>query len=145
MNNDPTMHEPDHRRGRGDRGSMMPMAIIFVSFLLISTGALVSASQAWGERRQAQATAAAAARAASQPSVDEIVNGVIVLDPVLAEARAQIVLSDAGFTGPVNVSADSVTVTATGTVSYAFGAPPGFPPSMTATATADVANQVLGG
>jgi len=132
-------------RGRGDRGSMMPMALVLISFLLIAFASLLSASQAWGERREAQATAAAAARAATQPSPNEIVGGVVALDPALASGRAQLVLSSAGIAGSVSVSGQSVTVTATAPVEYAFGAPPGFPSSMTATATADAANQILGG
>ena len=142
--NDRVSH-PRGGRCRGDRGSMMPMALVLISFLLLAFASLLCASQAWGERREAQATAAAAARAATQPSPNEIVGGAVVLDPALASGRAQLVLSSAGISGSVSVAGQSVTVTATAPVVYAFGAPPGFPSSMTATATADATNQILGG
>ena len=132
------------RRGRGDDGSMMPMAVVMIAFLIVSFVSLVSASEAWAERRDAQAVASAAARSAAQPGPAEIVNGVVALDPAAAEARAMAVLSAAGHSGSVSVSGGSIRVTATGTVNYTFG-PPGFPGSMTATATADVVNSVLGG
>ena len=61
------------RRGRGDDGSMMPMALVIIAFLIVSFVSLVSASEAWAERRDTQAVAASAARAAAQPGVDEIV------------------------------------------------------------------------
>lgn len=132
------------RRGRGDEGSMMPMALVMISFLIIAFVSLVSASEAWAERRDAQAVASAAARAAVQPGPDEVVGGVLILDPAAAQARGQSILSASGHTGSVQVDGDSVTVVATGTVDYSFGTP-GFPSSMTATVTADAANQVLGG
>ena len=132
------------RRGCGDGGSMMPMALVLIAFLIVAFVSLVSASEAWGERRDAQATAAAAARAAAQPGVDEIVGGQVQLDAGAAAGRAQSILSTTGHTGSVSVSANTVTVTATGMVDYSFGGP-GFPSSMTATATADADNSVLGG
>lgn len=132
------------RRGRGDDGSVMPMAVVMITFLLIAMFSLVSASQAWGERRDAQAVASAAARAAAQPGPDEIVGGRVLLDPGAASARAQMVLSASGHSGSVSVTGTTVTVTATGAVSYAFAAP-GFPTAMTATATADANNNVFGG
>lgn len=131
-------------RGRGDDGSMMPMALVIIAFLIVSFVSLVSASEAWAERRDAQAVAASAARAAAQPGVDEIIGGVVTLDPDAAAARAASVLAAAGHTGGAVVSGATVTVTATGMVDYSFG-PPGFPSSMTATVTADANNQVLGG
>lgn len=135
---------PDCSRGCGDRGSMMPMAIVIIAFLMIAFASLISASQAWGERRDAQAVAAAAARAAAQPGPDEILGGEVVLDQGAANARAQQVLGASGHTGSAAVSGTTVVVTATGDVSYAFPAT-GFPSTMTATASADAANQVLGG
>lgn len=131
-------------RCRGDRGSMMPMAIVLISFLLVAFMSLMSASQAWGERRDAQAVAAAAARAAAQPGPDEIVGGRVELDPGAASARAQTVLGASGHSGSVSFSGDTVTVTATGSVDYAFAAP-GFPSTMTASASADATNSVFGG
>lgn len=133
------------RRCEGDGGSMMPMALVLIAFLIVAFVSLVSASEAWAERRDAQAVASAAARAAVQPGVDEIVGGVIVLDPNAAANRALAVLAANGHTGTAVVSGgDTVTVVATGTVEYSFG-PPGFPSSMTATVTADANNSILGG
>lgn len=132
------------QRGRGDDGSVMPMAVIMVTFCILAMFSLVSASQAWGERRDAQAVAAAAARAGAQPGPAEIVDGRVQLDPTAAAARAQTVLASSGHSGSVAVSGTTVTVTATGTVDYAFSAP-GFPSTMTATANADAANRVGGG
>lgn len=132
------------RRFQGDDGSVMPMAVILITFLIVAMFSLVSASQAWGERRDAQAVAAAAARAAAQPGSAEIVGGRVQLDPDAATARAQTVLVDSGHSGSVSVAGTRVTVTATGTVDYAFAAP-GFPSTMTATASADANNSIGGG
>lgn len=132
------------QRGRGDDGSVMPMAVVMITFLIVAMFSLVSASQAWGERRDAQAVAAAAARAGAQPGPAEIVDGRIQLDPGAVIARAQTVLSASGVSGSVSVSGSRVTVTATAVVEYAFSAP-GFPSTMTATANADAANGVGGG
>ena len=132
------------RRGRGDAGSVMPMAVILITFLIVAMFSLVSASQAWGERRDAQATAAAAARAAAQPGPDEIVNGRIQLDPGAASARAQMVFAASGLSGSVSVNGTRVAATATGSVDYAFAAP-GFPSTMTATAFANADNRAFGG
>ena len=142
--NEHDIAEPASRRVRGDRGTLMPMAVVLITFLLVAFVALVSASQAWGERRDAQAVAAAAARAAAQPGPNEIVAGRVQLDPGAASARAQMVLGASGHSGSVSIAGLTVTVTATGTVNYAFGAP-GFPSTMTATATADANNSVTGG
>lgn len=138
------MNEARQHRGRGDDGSVMPMAVVMITFLLIAMVSLVSASQAWGERRDAQAVASAAARAGAQPGPDEIVGGRVQLDPDAASARAQTVLGASGHSGSVSVTGTTVTVTATGTVSYAFAAP-GFPTTMTATANAAANNDVFGG
>jgi hypothetical protein len=140
----PRAERSSRRRCRGDNGSMMPMALVMVAFLIVSFAALVSASEAWGERRDAQATAAAAARAAAQPGAEEIVGGRVQLDAGAAAGRAQSILSSSGHTGSVSVSGNTVTVTATGTVEYSFGGP-GFQSSMTATVSADAENSVFGG
>lgn len=131
-------------RCRGDRGSLMPMAVVMITFMIIAMISLVSASQAWGERRDSQAVAAAAARAAAQPGPDEIVGGRVQLDPGAASARAQTVLSASGHSGSIAVAGTTITVTATGSVNYAFAAP-GFPATMTAKASADANNSVFGG
>ena len=123
---------------------MVPIALVLIGFLIVAFVSLVSASEAWAERRDAQAVAAAAARAGAQPGVDEVVNGAVVLDPGAAQARASTVLAAAGHSGSVTVAGGTVIVTATGSVDYTFG-PPGFPSTMTATASADLDNSILGG
>jgi hypothetical protein len=49
-----------------DRGDVILTTTVFVAFLMFGAWALVSAGQQWGARRDAQASAAAAARAGAQ-------------------------------------------------------------------------------
>lgn len=132
------------RDGVRDRGDTMLMTTILVTGLLLGAFALVSASQAWGHRRDVQATAQAAARAAVQVSPVEVRSGEVVIDPWLASQRAADVATAAGYSSSVAVAGDTVTVTVTGDVSYNFESP-GFPSSMTATATATIQRGVLTG
>lgn len=133
----------DERRLR-DRGDTMLMTTIFVTFLMLGAFALISASQAWGARRDVQATAQAAARAAVQVTPAEVRGGLVVLDPALAGARASEVAAASGYSASVSVSGVSVTATVSGPVSYSFSAP-GFPGSMSASATATVQRGVDSG
>ena len=87
---------------RRDRGSVMPMTVVLIAFLMIGAWALISAGQQWGARRDAYAAAAAAARAAAQADPDLLRAGVIV-DEGRAAERAQAVLAAAGYTGSVVV------------------------------------------
>jgi hypothetical protein len=80
----------------------MPMATIFVIFLMIGAWALVSASQQWGARREAHGVAASAARAGAQGDPNVLRTGG-VLDPDIATERAQQILSASGYTGTVNI------------------------------------------
>ena len=120
--------------GVRDRGDTMLMTTILVTFLMLGAFALISASQAWAARRDVQAVAQSAARAAVQVGPSEARDG-IRLDPGLAAQRATTVASAAGYTATIHITGDQVTVTVTAPVAYRYAAP-GFPTSMTATATA---------
>lgn len=130
------------QRSRGDRGDTMLMTTVLISFLLVGSWALVSGSEQWGARRDAQAVASAAARAAAQVGDTEVRNGVNI-DPRLANARAAAVLSESGYSGSALVNGLTVTVRATGSVSYSFPSP-GFPSSMSATASATATPGITG-
>ena len=127
-----------------DRGDTMLMTTILVAFLMVGAFALISASQAWGARRDVQATAQAAARAAVQVSPQEVRGGSVAIDPAMATARANEVATASGYNASIAVSGTTVTATVSGSVSYAFGGA-GFPSSMTAPATASVQRGVFSG
>lgn len=131
------------RTSDNDDGSTMPMAVIFIAFLMVSAFVLVSASQQWNTRRDALAVAAAAARAGAQGSTGSVRN-VEGLDAAGANDRAQRLISAAGFSGSVTVSGQSVTVTVTAAVKYAFPSP-GFPASVSGTSTATAQQSVVEG
>jgi hypothetical protein len=120
----------------------MPMATIFVAFLMVGAWALVSSSQQWTTRRDAYATAAAAARAGAQPDPVLLRSGGL-LDPSAAVDRAQQVLDAAGYSGSVTIDGAAVTVTVTARVAYAFPSP-GFPATVTGVATATARRGVDG-
>jgi hypothetical protein len=120
------------------------MATVLVIFLMVGAWSLVSASQQWNTRREVHAVAAAAARAGAQSDPDTLRAGAgAVLDPGAATQRAQAILAASGYTGAVTVDGISVTVTVTGTVGYAFPSP-GFPDSVTGTASAIARRGVTG-
>ena len=129
-------------RDQCDRGSLMPMAAIFVAFLMIGCWALVSASEQWAARREAHAVAAAAARAGAQGDLGSIRIGGIV-DPAAATARAESVIVAAGHSGSVRVDGTLVTVTVQVGVDYAFPTP-GSPATVVGSATAVAAAGVTG-
>lgn len=122
------------QRRHDDRGSLMPMTTILISFLMLGGWALLSATQQWSARRDAHATAAAAARAGAQGDEQSLRAGGVV-DPVAATGRAQAILSASGFVGSVVVNGETVTVTVFASVDYAFPAP-GFPASVSGSASA---------
>ena len=130
------------RRLRGDEGSVMPMTTILITFLLFGAWALVSASQQWNTRRDVYGAAAAAARAAAQATPAALRNGA-VLDTDGAVARAEEVLTVAGYRGAITLNGATVTVTITAPVDYAFPSP-GVPARVTGTATATVRRGVNG-
>lgn len=126
-----------------DRGEVMLMTTIVIAFLMLSAWALVSASQQWGARRDVQATAAAAARAAAQVGPSEIRGGVVAIDQFAAQSRAASVFAASGHSGAIAVDGLTVTATATAPITYAFPAP-GFPATVSATGTAVAARGVRG-
>ena len=125
-----------------DRGSVMPMTTILIAFLMIGTWSLVSASQQWSARREAHASAAAAARAGAQGAPDQFRAG-LVIDPDAATSRAQAILAASGYTGTVTVDGLTVTVSVDVPVDYAFPSA-GFPTSVSGSATAVVQRGVTG-
>jgi Flp pilus assembly protein TadG len=121
----------------------MVMTVVLITFLLLGSWTLISASQQWGARRDVQAVSSAAARAGAQVSEFEVRGGSVSIDPSRAEGRAAAVLAASGYTGSVSVNGLTVTVVATGTVDYAFPAP-GFPGQLSATSTAVAVRGVEG-
>jgi Flp pilus assembly protein TadG len=118
-----------------DRGSVMPMTTAFVVIVMVGVFALICASQAWGQRRNIQGVADAAARAAAQLDTSDARRG-IAIDATAAQQRAAAVAAGTGVSVSVSsISGLEVTVSATGPVDYAFPVP-GFPESMTATGVA---------
>jgi Flp pilus assembly protein TadG len=133
------MERPD---SRPDRGSVMPMTVILIAFLMVGTWSLVSASQQWSARREAHAAAAAAARAGAQGDPDQFRAG-LVIDPDAATGRAQAILAATGYSGTVTIDGLTVTVTVDVPVDYAFPSA-GFPSSVSGSATAVVQRGVNG-
>lgn len=125
-----------------DRGSVMPMTVILIAFLMVGAWSLVSASQQWSARREAHAAAAAAARAGAQGDPNQLRAG-LVIDPDAATGRAQAILAATGYTGIVTVDGLTVTVTVDVPVDYAFPSA-GFPSSVSGSASAVVQRGVNG-
>ncbi len=125
-----------------DRGSVMPMTVILIAFLMLGSWSLISASQQWSARREAHAAAAAAARAGAQGDPNQFRAG-LVIDPDAATDRAQTILAATGYTGTVTIDGLSVTVTVDVPVDYAFPSA-GFPSSVSGSATAVVQRGVNG-
>lgn len=125
-----------------DRGSVMPMTVILIAFLMVGAWSLVSASQQWSARREAHAAAAAAARAGAQGDPNQLRAG-LVIDPDTATGRAQAILAATGYTGIVTVDGLTVTVTVDVPVDYAFPSA-GFPSSVSGSASAVVQRGVNG-
>ena len=125
-----------------DRGSVMPMTVILIAFLMVGTWSLVSASQQWSARREAHAAAAAAARAGAQGDPDQFRAG-LVIDPDAATGQAQAILAATGYSGTVTIDDLTVTVTVDVPVDYAFPST-GFPSSVSGSATAVVQRGVNG-
>lgn len=138
----PLLPRSKRRRGAGDDGDTMLMTVVLLTFLMVGAWALISGSQQWGARRDAQAVASAAARAGAQVSNAEVRGG-FSIDPALASERANLVLAASGYSGSVSVNGVVVSVQATGSVDYAFPAP-GFPSTLTASASSSAARGVRG-
>jgi hypothetical protein len=138
----PLQPRSQHHRGAGDDGDTMLITVVLLTFLMVGAWALLSGSQQWGARRDVQAVASAASRAGAQVS-DAEVRGGFSIDPALASERANLVLAASGYSGSVSVNGAVVTVQATGSVDYAFPAP-GFPSTLTASASSTAARGVRG-
>lgn len=126
-----------------DRGETMLMTVVLITFMMIGSWTLLSASQQWGARRDVQAVSSAAARAGAQVTEAEVRGGSVTIDPARARDRANAVLAASGYTGSVSVSGLTVVVTASGSVDYAFPAP-GFPSQLSATSSAVAVRGVEG-
>lgn len=120
----------------------MAMTTVLIVFLMLGCWALISSGQLWGARRDAQAVAAAAARAGAEIDGAEL-RDAGRLDPAAAARRAQAVLAASGCAGSVRVDGQTVTVSATRSVDYAFPAP-GFAGAVTGQASADAMAGVQG-
>lgn len=128
-------NDPGCERELRDRGETMVMTVVLITFLMLGSWTLISASQQWGARRDVQAVSSAAARAGTQVTEAEVRGGSVTIDPSRAASRANAVLAASGYAGLVSVNGLTVTVTATGSVDYAFPAP-GFPSQLSATSSA---------
>lgn len=135
----PRRHRPDELR---DSGSVMPMTTILVVFLMFGAWSLVSATQQWSARRDAHAVAAAAARAGAQGDATALRSGGVI-DEAAAVERAEAIIAASGYSGDVSVDGETVTVTVSAGVGYAFPAP-GFPESVSGSATAVAQRGVTG-
>ena len=100
-------------RGR-DRGSVSLFVVILIPALIVAAGLVLDGGRQLQVRREADGVAAAAARAAVQPTTAEIFAR--RLDPALATARAERALTAMGHSGSVSLSGDEVTVVVTDTV-----------------------------
>ena len=100
-----------------DRGETMLMTVVLITFLLLGSWTLISASQQWGARRDVQAVSSAAARAGAQVSEVEVRGGSVTIDPARRhhERRRCCQRRD---TRAVSVNGLTVTVIATGSVDY---------------------------
>ena len=134
---------PGQTRNRNsERGSATILTAVFLVFLMLGFWSLMAASQQWNARRDAHATAAAAARAGAQGDPVAIRSGT-PLDPSIAMTRAQQVLDASGHSGVVRVDGLTVTVNVEATIDYAFPAP-GFPSTVTGSAAADLVRSING-
>jgi Flp pilus assembly protein TadG len=104
------------RRGRGERGSVSLLVVIMIPALLMAAGLVLDGGRQLQVRREATAAAAAAARAGTQVTEQEIHGRAI--DPSLATGRALGALQAAGMSGSVAVAGNRVTVTVTANVDY---------------------------
>lgn len=125
-----------------DRGSVMPMTAVLIVFLMTGAWALISATQQWAVRRDAQGVAAAAARAGAQGDQLALRDGGL-LDADAAAGRAQAIIGASGYSGTVSIEGSTVTVTVNAGVDYAFPSP-GFPGNVGATASAIAVGGVTG-
>lgn len=103
-------------RLRSEAGSVSLLVVIMMPALLAAGGLVLDGGRQLQARREANAAATAAARAATQLSMDEVFAR--RLDHGLARSRAQAELGRQGASGAVSVAGQSVTVTVQATVDY---------------------------
>lgn len=120
-----------------DRGSMSVYAAVLAPSLFICVILFTNAVVRWDAWREANDVAAAAARAAAQPTPQEFDGHRLMLGPA-AESRAISVVTASGHSGQVSISGDEVTVTVTVSVDYIFGNGP-FGDAVSGSANARVA------
>jgi Flp pilus assembly protein TadG len=103
-------------RLRGDGGSVSLLVVILAPALLMAGGLVLDGGRQLQTRRDATGAAAAAARAATELSEQELYGQ--ALDAASASRRASAELSAQGVSGSVAVSGNTVTVTVTEQVDY---------------------------
>ena len=124
-----------------ERGSVLPMALIFVAGLALVVLTFIGAQEGWSVRRNAQMTAAAAARAGAQV---EPVAWRAAQDPqASAVARAEAVLASQGYQGSVNVAGDEVIVAVDAAIRHTFPMP-WLPTTVRAVASAELVRGIDG-
>ncbi|MGH8983549.1 MAG: pilus assembly protein TadG-related protein [Acidimicrobiia bacterium] len=101
------------RPGGPERGSISALVLVVAVVLLISGGLVIDGGAILAARREAIATADAAARAGAQALEEEALRstGTPVLDPALAHAAANAHLAATGHSGGVAAEGARVTVT----------------------------------
>lgn len=101
------------RRHTDDEGTIIVLVVGLAFTLLMVAGLVYDGGQMLAARREAFDVANNAARAAAQAvDLDQLrATGVVVLDPVAAEAAARDYLDRVGHTGTVRVGVDVVEVT----------------------------------
>ena len=87
------LNDPGCERELRDRGETMVMTVLLITFLMLGSWTLISASQQWGARRDVQAVSSAAARAGTQVTEAEVRGGSVTIDPSRAASRANAVLA----------------------------------------------------
>ena len=124
-----------------ERGSILPMALVFIAGLATVVLTFISAQEGWAVRRNAQMTATAAARAGAQVAP---VDWRAVQGPAPgALTRAESVLASQGYQGSVHLSADEVVVTVVAPIQHTFPMP-WLPTTVQATASASVVRGIDG-
>ncbi len=123
-----------------DTGSILPMALVFVGGLAVVVLTFIGAQEGWAQRRNAQMTAAAAARAGAQV---EPVNWRAVQAPADAVARAEAVLASQGYHGAVSVTGGEVIVSVDASIAHTFPMP-WLPTNVRVVASADLVRGIDG-
>lgn len=124
-----------------DHGSILPMALIFVGGLAVVVLTFIGAQEGWAVRRNAQMTAAAAARAGAQ--VEPLRWRADQAPTAGAVARAEAVVASQGYQGSVHVAGGEVIVAVDASIQHTFPMP-WLPTSVRAVASADLVRGIDG-